>query len=105
MITNTYMDDVFGALKSDKEVEKRKSEMGKEWEIKDVEENKYFLSMHVQQDLDAGMICLTQRPYWEHCHQPFRSDTYSSLKYPPSSQFCSGNQHVSQNGFGETRND
>jgi len=34
--------------------------MGREWEIKDVEENEYFLGMHVQQDLDAGTIRLTQ---------------------------------------------
>ena len=40
--------------------------MGKEWEIKDVGENEYFLGMRVQQDLDSGTIRLTQRPYWEH---------------------------------------
>ena len=40
--------------------------MGREWEIKDVGKNEYFLGMRVQQDLDAGTIRLTQRPYWEH---------------------------------------
>ena len=40
--------------------------MGKEWEIKDVGENEYFLGMRVQQDLNAGTIRLTQQPYWEH---------------------------------------
>ncbi len=35
-LTDTYMDDVFGASKTDEEIEKRKDEMGKEWEIKDV---------------------------------------------------------------------
>jgi len=65
-ITDTYTDDVFGASKTDKEIEKRKDKMGKVWEIKDVGENKYFLGMRVQQDLRAGRIRLTQRPYWEH---------------------------------------
>ena len=65
-LTDTYTDDVFGASKTDEEVEKRKAEMGGEWEIKDVGENDYFLGMQVQQDLNAGTIRLTQRPYWEH---------------------------------------
>ena len=59
-ITDTYMDDVFGASKSDREIKERKEEIGKEWEIKDVGENKYFLGMRVQQDLKKGTIRLTQ---------------------------------------------
>ena len=65
-ITDTYTDDVFGASTTNEEVERRKSEMGKEWEIKDVGETEYFLGMRVQQDLTLGTIRLTQRPYWEH---------------------------------------
>jgi hypothetical protein len=65
-ITDTYTDDVFGASRTDEEIEKRKIEMGKEWEIKDVGESEYFLGMRVQQDLISGTIRLTQRPYWEH---------------------------------------
>src|SRR6266542_638519 len=65
-LTDTYTNDVFGASKTDEEIEKRKDEMGKIWEIKDVGENEYFLGMRVQQDLNAGMIRLTQQPYWEH---------------------------------------
>jgi hypothetical protein len=65
-ITDTYTDDVFRASKTDEEVQMRKNEMAKEWEIKDVGENDYFLGMRVQQDLDAGTIRLTQWPYWEH---------------------------------------
>src|SRR6266508_338599 len=34
-LTDTYTNDVFGASKTDEEIEKRKNEMGKEWEIKD----------------------------------------------------------------------
>ncbi len=35
-ITDTYTDDVFGVSKTDEEIAKRKDEIGKEWEIKDV---------------------------------------------------------------------
>jgi len=55
-ITDTYTDDVFGASKTDAEIEKRKDEIGKVWEIKDVGENEYFLGMCVQQDIGQGMI-------------------------------------------------
>jgi hypothetical protein len=57
-MTDTYTDDVFGASKTDGEIAKRKDEIGKEWEIKDVRENEYFLGMHVQQDLTLGTIRL-----------------------------------------------
>ncbi len=65
-LTDTYTDDVFGASKTEKEVQKRKEEMGKEWEIKDVGDNEYFLGMRVQQNIERGTMRLTQRPYWEH---------------------------------------
>jgi len=65
-LTDTYMDDIFGVSKTDEEVQRWKDEMGVEWEIKGVGENKYFLGMRVQQDLKQGMIQLTQHPYWEH---------------------------------------
>jgi hypothetical protein len=64
-ITDTYTDDVFGASKSDAEIEERKREMGEVWEIKDVSEIEYFLGTRVQQDLDRGTVRITQRPYWE----------------------------------------
>jgi Reverse transcriptase (RNA-dependent DNA polymerase)/GAG-pre-integrase domain/gag-polypeptide of LTR copia-type len=65
-LTDTYTDDVFGASNNDEEIKKRKEEMGRIWDIKDVGENDYFLGMRVQQDLHLGTIRLTQRPYWEH---------------------------------------
>ena len=65
-ITDTYTDNVFGASNNDKEIERRKGEIGKVWEVKDVGETEYFLGMRVQQDLDLGTIRLTQCPYWEH---------------------------------------
>jgi hypothetical protein len=64
-LTDTYNDDVFGASNNDEEIRRRKDEIGKIWDIKDVGETEYFLGMRVQQDLEAGIIRLTQRPYWE----------------------------------------
>ena len=66
MITDTYANDIFGASNNNEEAKQRKDELGKVWEIKDVGENEYFLGMQVQQNLDMGMIQLSQRPYWEH---------------------------------------
>jgi hypothetical protein len=65
-LMSMYTDYVFGASKTDEEIQRRKEEMGKEWEIKDVGGNEYFLGMRVQQDITQGTIRLTQRPYWEH---------------------------------------
>ncbi len=65
-LTDTYTDDIFGVSKTDEEIQRRKDEMGREWEIKDVGQNEYFLGMRVQQDIEKGTIRLTQRPYWEH---------------------------------------
>ena len=65
-ITNTYTDDTNGASNSDEEIKRRKEEIGKIWEIRDVGETEYFLGMRVQQDLNLGTVRLTQRPYWEH---------------------------------------
>ena len=73
-ITDTYTDDIFGASNSDEETRKRKDEIGRVWEIKDVGETEYFLGMRVQQDLAAGTIRLTQRPYWEHVLNRFGLD-------------------------------
>ena len=55
-ITDTYTDNVFGASNTEEEGERRESEIGGEWEIKDVGETEYFLGMQVQQDLEMGKI-------------------------------------------------
>jgi len=59
-LTDTYTDDVFRASKMDREIQRRKDKIGKEWEIKNVGDNEYFLGMRVQQDIDQGTIQLTQ---------------------------------------------
>ena len=81
-LTDTYTDDVFGASNSDEEEKRRKNEMGKVWEIKDVGENEYFLGMRVQQDLKLGTIRLTQRPYWEHVINRFGLEHITSRNTP-----------------------
>ena len=65
-LSDTYTDNIFDASNDGEEEERRKKEIGEVWEIKDVGENEYFLSMRVQQDLGSGTIQLTQCPYWEH---------------------------------------
>ena len=65
-LTNTYTDDTNGASNSDEEIKRRKEEISKVWEIRDVGGTEYFLGMRVQQDLKLGTVHLTQRPYWEH---------------------------------------
>src|ERR1700678_1111602 len=57
-LTDTYTGDTFGASSSDEEAKRRKDEIGKVWEIKDVGETKYFLGMRVQQDINRGIIVM-----------------------------------------------
>jgi hypothetical protein len=81
-ITSTYTDDVFGASNDDKEIKKRKDEMGRVWEIRDVGETENFLGMRVQQDLKLGTIRLSQRPYWEHVINRFDLDHITPRNIP-----------------------
>ena len=55
-ITNTYTDNTNGALNNDEEIKRRKDEIGKIRDIRDVGETEYFLGMRVQQDLKLGTI-------------------------------------------------
>ena len=81
-LTDTYTDDIFGASRTDGEVQERKDEMGKEWEIKDMGENDYFLGMRVQQDINEGTIRLSQRLYWEHVLNRFELTGVSPRNTP-----------------------
>src|ERR1700678_1005050 len=81
-LTDTYTDDTFGASNNDEEAQKRKDEIGKIWEIKDMGENEYFLGMRVQQDLDLGTVRLTQRPYWEHVLNRFGLENITPRNTP-----------------------
>jgi hypothetical protein len=83
-ITDTYTDDTFGVSNNNEEAERRKNEIGKVWEIKDVGELEYFLGMRVQQDLRAGTIRLTHKPYWEHVLNCFRLDHITPRNTPLS---------------------
>ena len=55
-ISDTYTDDTFGASNDDDEIKRRKDEIGRVWEVKDVGETEYFLGMKVQQDLEQGTV-------------------------------------------------
>ena len=44
-ITDTYTDNIFGALNNDGEAKWSKEKLGKVWEIRDVGENEHFLGM------------------------------------------------------------
>ena len=81
-IVDTYTDDVFGASTTEEEAEKRKTETGKVWEIKDIGETEYFLGTRVQQNLTLGTIRLTQRPYWEHVIARFNLDNIPPRNIP-----------------------
>ena len=81
-LTDTYTDDIFGASNSDEEMRRRKDEIGRVWDIKDVGETEYFLGMRVQQDLTAGTVRLTQRPYWEHVLNRFELSNVTPRNIP-----------------------
>jgi hypothetical protein len=81
-ISDTYTDDTFGASNNDNEIKKRKDEIGRVWEVKDVGESEYFLGMRVQQDLEKGTIRLTQRPYWEHVLNRFSLENVTPRTVP-----------------------
>ena len=82
MISNTYTDDTFRALNNDDETRRRKEEIRKVWEVKDIGENDYFLGMRVQQDIEQGIIWLTQWPYWEHIIDQFNPDGVTPRNTP-----------------------
>ena len=81
-ITNTYTDDTNGASNSDEEIRRRIDEISKKWEIRDVGDTEYFLGMRIQQDLDSGIIRLTQKPYWEHVLNRFSLDHVTPRNTP-----------------------
>jgi hypothetical protein len=81
-LSDTYTDDTFGASNSDEEIKRRKEEIGAVWEVKDVGELEYFLGMRVQQDLEKGIIRLTQRPYWEHVLNRFSLENVTPRNTP-----------------------
>ena len=45
-------------------------------------ENEYFLGMWVQQDLNAGTIRFTQRPYWEYVLKRFNLEHVTPRNTP-----------------------
>ncbi|KAF7372247.1 Gag-Pol polyprotein [Mycena venus] len=64
-LTDTYTDDVWGASSSLAEAELRKAELVEVWDIKNVANAHHLLGMHVNQNLEAGTVTLSQRAYFE----------------------------------------
>ena len=77
-----YTGDIFSASNDDEEIRKRKEEIGKVWDIKDVGETEYFLGMQVQQDIQFRTIHLTQHPYWEHVLARFHMENVTPWNTP-----------------------
>ncbi len=70
-ITDTYTDDVWGMSSTKEEASHWKGELEEKWDLTDMGENHYFLGMRIDQDLEAGMISFSQRPYWENIFNDF----------------------------------
>src|SRR6202522_3440217 len=81
-IWNTNTANQYGASNNDREIEKRKEEIGAVWDVKDVGETEYFLGMRVQQDLELGTVRLTQKPYWEHVINRFNLESVTPRNTP-----------------------
>ena len=58
-----YVDDMMTALKNVEEIEKLKTRLNQEFEMKDLGETKKILGMEITRDREGGKICLTQKQY------------------------------------------
>ena len=58
-----YVDDMLIASKSKVEIEKLKTQLSSEFEMKDLGEAKKILGMEISRDRGKGKVCLTQKQY------------------------------------------
>ena len=58
-----YVDDMLIASKSQIEIEKLKTQLNREFEMKDLGEAKKILGMEISRDRKLGRLCLTQKQY------------------------------------------
>ena len=58
-----YVDDMLIALKDVEEIEKLKTRLNQEYEMKYLGEAKKILGMEITKDRDRGKICLTHKQY------------------------------------------
>ena len=58
-----YVDDMMIASKSHTEIEKLKSQLNREFEMKDLGEAKKILGMKISRDRKLGRLCLSQKEY------------------------------------------
>ena len=69
-----YVDDMLIASKSKVEIEKLKTQMSVEFEMKDLGEVKKILGMEIQRDRVQGKVCLSQKQYLKKILQRFGMD-------------------------------
>ena len=66
-----YVDDMLIASKSQDEIEKLKTQLNQEFEMKDLGEAKMILGMEITRDRKRGKLCLSQRQYLKKVLQRF----------------------------------
>ena len=58
-----YVDDMLIASRSHTEIEKLKTQLNREFEMKDLGEAKKILGMEISKDRKLGRLCLSQKEY------------------------------------------
>lgn len=83
-----YVDDMLIASNNMREIEKLKTQMSKEFEMKDLGEAKKILGMEITRNREQGMVCLTQKQYLEKLLKKFGvNDDTRSVSTPLASHF------------------
>ncbi|KAE8717034.1 cytochrome P450 71A9-like [Hibiscus syriacus] len=66
-----YVDDMLITSKSQKEIDKLKTQLNQKFEMKDLGEAKKILGMEISRDRQRGKLCLTQKQYMRKVLQCF----------------------------------
>ena len=83
-----YIDDMLIASQSLEEIEKLKTRLKSEFEMKDLGEAKMILGMEIVRDRKLGKLCLTQKQYLRRVLKCFRFDKQTKrVSTPLASQF------------------
>ena len=83
-----YVDDMLIASKSKMEIEKLKSQLSCDFEMKDLGEAKKILGMEIERDRSKGKICLSQKQYLKKVlHRFGMNDGTKPVSTPLASHF------------------
>ena len=83
-----YVDDMLIASKSKVEIDKLKSQLSCEFEMKDLGEAKKILGMEIERDRSKGKVCLSQKQYMKKVLQRFGIDNKTKpVSTPLASHF------------------